>query len=266
MSRPGSRTKPAGESPVPVSVGARGSRPQPAGEIPQATAGRRKPLRREQERRPQHEVNTAASSQLQSESRAVHVTAKAMSTSSKSGKTMGISPGYGEQHALNGSVRNSRDPSAQPSSGQGRSYKPKAKSSGAQRESEGAIVPAMGVKKNAPGGKGPCFDHAGDEGKHEGMAGTARSKHPEGREPLDKVRRLQRKLWAAAKQQPGRRFHALYDRIHRSDVLWNAWWRVRRNRGAAGHHPMTLPAVGGYRPPPPLQNLPPPPHATPAPP
>jgi len=159
---------------------------------------------------------------------------------------MGISPGYGEQHALNGSVRNSRDPSAQPSSGQGRSYKPKAKSSGAQRESEGAIVPAMGVKKNAPGGKGPCFDHAGDEGKHEGMAGTARSKHPEGREPLDKVRRLQRKLWAAAKQQPGRRFHALYDRIHRSDVLWNAWWRVRRNRGAAGIDAMTLAAVEEY--------------------
>jgi RNA-directed DNA polymerase len=125
-------------------------------------------------------------------------------------------------------------------------YKPKAKSSGAQRESEGAVVPSMGVKKNAPGGKGPCFGHAGGEGKREGMAGTARSNHPEGREPLDKVRRLQRKLWAAAKQQPERRFHALYDRIHRSDVLWNAWWRVRRNRGAAGVDAMTLAAVEEY--------------------
>ena len=104
----------------------------------------------------------------------------------------------------------------------------------------------MGVQNNAPGGKGPCFDHAGDEGKREGMAGTARSNHPEGREPLDKVRRLQRKLWAAAKQQPERRFHALYDRIHRSDVLWNAWWRVRRNRGAAGVDAMTLAAVEEY--------------------
>ena len=169
-----------------------------------------------------------------------------MSASSKSGKTTRVSPGYGEQHALNGSVRNSRDPSAQPSSGQGRSYKPKAKSSGAQRESEGVVVPSMGVKKNAPGGKGPCFDHAGDEGKREGMAGTARSNFPEGREPLDKVRRLQRKLWAAAKQHPERRFHALYDRIHRSDVLWNAWWRVRRNRGAAGVDAMTLDAVEEY--------------------
>jgi len=104
----------------------------------------------------------------------------------------------------------------------------------------------MGVKKNASGGKGPCFDHAGEEGKREGMAGTARSNHPERCEPLDKVRRLQRKLWAAAKQQPERRFHALYDRIHRSDVLWNAWWRVRRNRGAAGVDAMTLAAVEEY--------------------
>jgi len=104
----------------------------------------------------------------------------------------------------------------------------------------------MGVKNNAPGGKDPCFDHAGDEGKREGMAGTARSNHPEGREPLDKVRRLQRKLWVAAKQQPERRFHALYDRIHRSDVLWNAWWRVRRNRGAAGVDAMTLAVVEEY--------------------
>src|SRR5207253_10799192 len=202
MSRAGNRTGPAGESPVPVSDGAPGSRPQPAGEIPQAKAGRQKTLRREQERRPQHEVNPAASSELQSESRAAHVTAKATSASSKSGKTPRVSPGYGEQHVLEGSVRNSRDPSVQPSSGQGHSNKPKAKSSGAQRESEGAVVPARGVKKNAPGGKGPCFDHAGEEGKREGMTGTARPNHPERCEPLEKVRRLQRKLWAAAKQQP----------------------------------------------------------------
>jgi len=55
-----------------------------------------------------------------------------------------------------------------------------------------------------------------------------------------KVRQLQRKLWAAAKQSPERRFHALYDRIHRGDVLWEAWCRVCKNRGAAGVDRITL--------------------------
>jgi len=54
------------------------------------------------------------------------------------------------------------------------------------------------------------------------------------------VQELQRRLWAAAKQSPGRRFHALYDRIHRGDVLWEAWERVRKNRGAAGVDRVTL--------------------------
>jgi len=49
-----------------------------------------------------------------------------------------------------------------------------------------------------------------------------------------------RRLWAAAKQSPERRFRALYDRIHRGDVLWEAWERVRENRGAAGVDRVTL--------------------------
>jgi len=52
--------------------------------------------------------------------------------------------------------------------------------------------------------------------------------------PQDQVRQLQRRLWAAAKRSPTRRFHALYDRIYRSDVLWEAWKRVKRNKGVAG--------------------------------
>jgi len=50
----------------------------------------------------------------------------------------------------------------------------------------------------------------------------------------NKVRELQRKLYTAAKRSPGRRFHALYDRIFWGDVLEEAWKRVKVNRGAAG--------------------------------
>jgi group II intron reverse transcriptase/maturase len=51
---------------------------------------------------------------------------------------------------------------------------------------------------------------------------------------MTKVRHLQRQLWTCAKRSRTRRFHALYDRIYRGDVLAEAWERVRRNRGAAG--------------------------------
>jgi RNA-directed DNA polymerase len=60
------------------------------------------------------------------------------------------------------------------------------------------------------------------------------------------VRELQRKLWVAAKRSPGRRFHALFDRVHRSDVLWEAWKRVQKNKGAAGVDSQTLTAVREY--------------------
>ena len=60
---------------------------------------------------------------------------------------------------------------------------------------------------------------------------------------VDKVRELQRKLWVCAKRSKTRRFHALYDRIYRSDVLWEAWKRVRSNKGAAGVDEVTLRSI-----------------------
>jgi group II intron reverse transcriptase/maturase len=45
---------------------------------------------------------------------------------------------------------------------------------------------------------------------------------------------LQHALYRAAKADPERRFHALFDKICRRDVLDRAWEDVRRNRGAAG--------------------------------
>jgi len=119
------------------------------------------------------------------------------------------------------------------------------KSEGEQRKSDGVVVPLIGVR-NAPGGKGPDFDHAGGGGKRKGMAGTARSNHPDPTPRIDDVRKLQRKLWAAAKQSPERRFHALFDRIYRGDVLVEAWRRVRANGGAAGVDRVTLAEVEVY--------------------
>jgi group II intron reverse transcriptase/maturase len=78
------------------------------------------------------------------------------------------------------------------------------------------------------------------------MAGKTGPNDPGGRGPREKVRHLQRRLWAAAKRSPGRRFHALYDHIHRSDVLWEAWRRVRSKRGAAGVDGQTLAEVERY--------------------
>ena len=60
---------------------------------------------------------------------------------------------------------------------------------------------------------------------------------------VDKVRELQRKLYVCAKKSKTRRFHALYDRIFRSDVLGEAWERVRKNRGAAGIDKETIEAI-----------------------
>ncbi len=104
----------------------------------------------------------------------------------------------------------------------------------------------MGVQHNAPGGKGLHFGRAGASGTREGMVRTAGPNHPDGLPPIDKVRRLQRKLFVAAKRHRGRRFHALLDRICRSDVLQEAWRRVRRNGGAAGVDGETLAAAEEY--------------------
>ncbi len=63
---------------------------------------------------------------------------------------------------------------------------------------------------------------------------------------LDPVRALQHTLYRAAKADPGRRFHALWDKVLRGDVLWRAWVAVRWNNGAPGIDMTTLAAVEEY--------------------
>ncbi|ULO06911.1 group II intron reverse transcriptase/maturase [Paenibacillus sp. 19GGS1-52] len=58
--------------------------------------------------------------------------------------------------------------------------------------------------------------------------------------PKEKVQQLQEKLGHAAKANKKRKFHALYDKIYRWDVLCEAWKRVKANKGAAGVDAVTL--------------------------
>ncbi len=90
----------------------------------------------------------------------------------------------------------------------------------------------------------------------EGRAAASFTRHAQGRAgechivarttKQDTVRELQRTLYRAAKADPGRRFHALHDKVYRSDVLERAWELVRANRGAAGIDKQTIADVEQY--------------------
>jgi len=61
-----------------------------------------------------------------------------------------------------------------------------------------------------------------------------------------KVQQLQRKLYQSAKKNRRRRFHVLYDKIYRLDVLEQAWKQVKANKGSSGIDDQTIEEVEGY--------------------
>ncbi|MCH4888526.1 group II intron reverse transcriptase/maturase [Acidaminobacter sp. JC074] len=56
----------------------------------------------------------------------------------------------------------------------------------------------------------------------------------------EKVRKLQRKLYQSAKVNGKRKFHALYDKIYRIDILKESWKKVKSNKGSAGIDKQTI--------------------------
>lgn len=72
-------------------------------------------------------------------------------------------------------------------------------------------------------------------GKSEGM--------PKAINPIEKARQFQRTLYRATKRSVTRRFHALYDKIYRKDILRAAWDLVKANRGKGGIDGQTIQSV-----------------------
>jgi len=60
------------------------------------------------------------------------------------------------------------------------------------------------------------------------------------------VQKLQTALHAKAKESPNFRFHALYDKVYRKDVLAYAYERCKANGGAAGVDNQTFENIEAY--------------------
>ena len=64
--------------------------------------------------------------------------------------------------------------------------------------------------------------------------------------PPEKLQKLRAALHAKAKASPNQRFHALYDKVYRSDVLAHAYACGKANGGAAGVDGQTFEDIETY--------------------
>ena len=192
-----------------------------------------------------NKVNAVASKDYQPkgvwDGRAAHVTAKA-TDSAKNPKTQTrwTSPGFEASARRESVMRDRRDPARQPSQAKTQGIRPKAETERSREGVRGVHSTDEGGDKPLEG-RSPASVVVANEGKREGMPGSA--KRTEANNPEKKVRKLQRSLCVSAKRNKTRRFHALYDRICRDDILREAWKRVRKNGGAAGVDDETLAAI-----------------------
>jgi hypothetical protein len=89
-------------------------------------------------------------------------------------------------------------------------------------------------------GRSPAL--AGAYSDEEGLV-TAKGRSPLAQRTRRNVQVLQNKLHRAAKKDLSRRFGVLYDKVYRWEVLWTAWIRVQRNKGAPGVDGRTILAI-----------------------
>jgi hypothetical protein len=160
MLRLGSCDRPAGESPVRVSAGAPGSRPRLEGEIPRVERGVRSLFGGSKR------VGWDCSLVIETigePSRSCHGEGHVRQSWFRIG--CGGSLRGTETCTRARSDRGTRETRLSSLVSKDRSYKPMAKSSGGQRESDGVVVVMIGVQLKAPGAKGPDFDHGCGGGK-----------------------------------------------------------------------------------------------------